>query len=105
MKSSRKSLLVLIIITLVLSWSQAQQSTIVKIDVFNTPPHTDSQPRFDMGSRVTHEVIKIRLDFPDVSGTIKNFKLRLLKKSDGLPLSIQPAPFDTDISGATGKFY
>ena len=83
----------------------ARLVTTTKTNVFNSPPHTDSQPRFDMKYRVTQEVIKIRLDFPDVPGTIKPFKLRLLNESDGLPLSIQPAPFNTDISGTTGGFY
>ena len=43
-----------------------------------TNSHTDSQPRFVLGSLAEKDVVKIRMDFPDASGPVRTFKLKLL---------------------------
>ena len=58
-----------------------------------------------MGSLGEKEVLIIRLDFIRLNAAIKTFRLRLLRKSDGMPLRIQPAPFGTDIVGRFGRSY
>ena len=71
--------------------------TYARTKAFNSPPHTDSQPKFVLGSLAEKDVIKIRLDFPDASGSVRTFKLKLLN-ADGTSLAIQPLPFNRDIN-------